>query len=68
MEQPYESFEELAHRHGFDSFATLRAASRALVEHDGARWYIAHDPNGRWFVWNDQGHVLTGGSHAPEET
>lgn len=60
MEETSESFEELAQRNGFDSFDALRAASQALVNHEGVLWYIALDPKGRWFVWNDQGRILTG--------
>ena len=55
-----ESLEELAHRHGYDSFAALFSASTSLLQHGGARWYIAHDPRGQWFVWNDRGRSLTG--------
>jgi len=61
VDQTTESFEYLAHRNGFDSFASLFAASKPLLlDHAGIRWYIALDPRRRWFVWNDQGRVLTG--------
>ena len=68
VDQATESFEDLAHRNGFDSFAALFAASRALLDHGGVRWYIALDPRRRWFVWNDQGRLLTGEQPVEQKT
>jgi len=69
VDQTTESLEYLAHRNGFDSFASLFAASRPLLlDHAGIRWYIALDPRRRWFVWNDQGRVLTGERATEKET
>jgi hypothetical protein len=53
--------DELAKRYGFDSYAALLAASTPVPENSNrvksggaAKSYVALDPNGRWFVWNDE--------------
>jgi hypothetical protein len=47
--------EELARRHGFASFSDLLAISRPFpkLPADATQSYIAHRPDGTWFVWND---------------
>jgi len=52
--------EELARRHGFGSFAELMAASEylSILPPPNVKAYIAKEPNGTWFVWED----------VPEET
>jgi len=53
--------DELAKRYGFESYGALLAASTPVPEkpelersEEGAKCYVALDPNGRWFVWNDE--------------
>jgi hypothetical protein len=50
-----EKREELARRHGFSSFAELVAASKPLpiVPPPNVQAYIAQEPDGTWFVWDD---------------
>ena len=47
--------EEIAHLYGFDSYAELIDVSEPLpvMLGDKSRSYIAHHPNGRWFLWDD---------------
>ena len=49
--------EEIAHRHGFNSFAELLAISNPLPKKPGDEFqcYIAHhDDKGYWFIWDDR--------------
>jgi hypothetical protein len=47
--------EELARRYGFASFTELLAISRPLprLTSGETQCYVAHRPDGIWFVWND---------------
>jgi len=47
--------EEVARRYGFETYAGLLDASDELPLRpgDAARSYLARQPNGRWFVWQD---------------
>ena len=51
----FEPREEPAKRHGFDTYADLFAASTSLpmTSGDTARSYVAQQPNGDWFMWNE---------------
>jgi hypothetical protein len=53
--------DELAKKYGFESYAALLAASTLVPDNsvrgksdEALRSYVALDPNGRWFVWNDE--------------
>jgi len=47
--------EQIAHSHGFESFADLLESSHPLpwTRGETCKSYLARHPDGLWFVWRD---------------
>ncbi len=49
----HQSAEEFARANGFRSYYSLLTASRHIAGHDGAEHFVAHCPDGRELVWDE---------------